>query len=348
VTAALRSGAFAVLVAAALGWQAPAVAAPKTDVVRFKNGDRLTGEVRGLARGRLEFNTDATGTIQIEWDDVAGIESNQLLQVETVRGERPLGQVVLSSDGTLQLANDTVGTPRLFQLPDVVRISPIEQGVLLDRLDGYVTAGYDYTKANELQQFNFTGGLDTRSATRMWSLEGSSTMTSQEGTDDSNRFDVTAAYRHFLPQRRFVQGFGGFAGNDELGLDLRSTVGAAYGSYVQQTNQREWAVYGGLAFTEENFTGEEQQSSLEGVLGTQYSFFRYDSPEAALDLTLNVLPSLTDFGRVRSEGRLRSRYEIVSDLFFEVSLYGSFDSDPGESAESNSDYGLVTSLGYSF
>jgi hypothetical protein len=31
-----------------------------------------------------------------------------------------------------------------------------------------------------------------------------------------------------------------------------------------------------------------------------------------------------------------------------VSLYGSYDSDPGENAISNSDYGLTTSLGYSF
>ena len=48
------------------------------------------------------------------------------------------------------------------------------------------------------------------------------------------------------------------------------------------------------------------------------------------------------------EGKLRSRYELVKDLFFEISLYGSYDSDPGAEANSNSDYGLVTSLGYSF
>ena len=44
-----------------------ALGAPKTDTVVFHNGDRLTGEVKGLDRGQLSFDTDATGTIAIEW-----------------------------------------------------------------------------------------------------------------------------------------------------------------------------------------------------------------------------------------------------------------------------------------
>ena len=55
-------------------------AAPKTDILIFVNGDRLTGEVKGLAHGKLQFNTDATNTIAIEWDKVASLESKQLLE----------------------------------------------------------------------------------------------------------------------------------------------------------------------------------------------------------------------------------------------------------------------------
>ena len=61
-----------------------------------------------------------------------------------------------------------------------------------------------------------------------------------------------------------------------------------------------------------------------------------------------MLPSLTESGRVRSEVKLRTRYEIVHDLFFEVSLYGSYDTDADATADSKSDYGMTTSLGYSF
>ena len=50
----------------------PALAA-KTDVLVLRNGDRLTGEVDVLERGKLQFKMDDMGTLQIEWDKVASV-----------------------------------------------------------------------------------------------------------------------------------------------------------------------------------------------------------------------------------------------------------------------------------
>jgi hypothetical protein len=338
----------ACLVAGLFAASDAARAAPRTDIVTLKNGDRITGEVKGLEQGKLEFKTDAAGTLYIEWDKVAGLESNQFLQIELASGLRYFGQAPAAPDPqTLRIVAGEDAKGWNLQMANVIRIDPIEKD-FLKRLDGYVTAGYDYTKSNDLQTFTFTGGLNARTTTHQWSLDGASTMTSQSSNPDSSRWNLSAAYRHFLADRWFLQGFGGFEGNDELGLDLRTMVGGAYGRYLAQTNHQEWGAYVGLAYSREQFVGRAQADSVEGVLGTQYSFFRYDSPEASLDATLNLLPSLTQSGRVRAEGKLRSRYEIVKDLFFEVSLYGSYDSDPGEYAISDSDYGLTTSVGYSF
>jgi hypothetical protein len=38
----------------------------------------------------------------------------------------------------------------------------------------------------------------------------------------------------------------------------------------------------------------------------------------------------------------------VEDLFFEIRLYGTYDSQPPTEDVEKSDYGFVTSLGYSF
>jgi hypothetical protein len=118
--------------------------------------------------------------------------------------------------------------------------------------------------------------------------------------------------------------------------------------YLLQNNRREWSAFGGLTLNSEVFEQSDERQSIEAVLGTTYSFFRFDTPEANIDAGLLLLPSLTESGRVRSEASLKSRYEIVEDLFFEVSLYGSYDSKPDEGADSDSDYGVTTSLGYSF
>jgi hypothetical protein len=326
-----------------LGLVGAAAAAPKTDILVFHNGDRLTGEVKGLERGQLSFKTDATGTISVEWDKVASLQTNQYLTVETISGLRYFGRVPPArEEGTLRVQVEADSKGWDLPLTDIVRAAPIEKGNLIERLDGYVTAGYDYTKATDLQQFTFTGGLSSRDEKRQWSIDGETTLTSQ------GRYDASAWNRRFLADRWFVQGFGGFDGNDELGLDMRVTLGAAYGRFLVQDNRQDWAAYAGVALNREDFTDQEVNESVEGVLGTQYWFYHYDAPEASLNLTLNVFPSFTESGRVRSEGRLRARYEIVNDLFFEASVYGSFDNQPGQDADSNSDYGVTTSLGYSF
>ena len=83
----------------------PAVAAPKTDIIIFKNGDKLTGELKSVKRGILNFNTDATGTIGIEWDKIGHIESLQNVQVETNTGTRFFGHLELGEESGVVVVN---------------------------------------------------------------------------------------------------------------------------------------------------------------------------------------------------------------------------------------------------
>jgi len=85
----------------------------------------------------------------------------------------------------------------------------------------------------------------------------------------------------FLANRRFYQGFLIFQGNDELGLDLRTAVGGGFGTYLVQDTRQEWAVVAGLAVTRENFATQDISESLEAVLGTGYSFFRFKTSTRA-------------------------------------------------------------------
>ena len=54
-----------------------AAAQGRTDVVTLPNGDRITGEVVRLDRGRLEFKTDDAGTLYLEWDKVATVQATR-------------------------------------------------------------------------------------------------------------------------------------------------------------------------------------------------------------------------------------------------------------------------------
>jgi hypothetical protein len=242
------------------------------------------------------------------------------------------------------------GEPEGQVLPmvDVVRIQPIDQGSLARRLDGYLTVGFSYAKADNDTEFNFSGGISSRNEVRKWTLDGTTTVNSQSNDNTSSMYDVTLGNRRFLRDRWFIQSFATAQGNDELGLNLRAVAGAGLGRYLVQSPSAEWAAFAGLAGARENFKSEPEQTSLEGVVGTQYSYFRYDTPKRSIDAGVAVFPSITQSGRVRAEADVTSRVEIVEDFFFDLTFYGSYDSEADPAAPSNADYGVVTSLGYSF
>ena len=81
----------------------PAMAGGK-DFVIFKNGDRVTGEIKGLSRGVLTFSTDySENDYQIKWEDVRRIESNRPFIFTLQSGERVTGSLATESKEPLIL-----------------------------------------------------------------------------------------------------------------------------------------------------------------------------------------------------------------------------------------------------
>jgi hypothetical protein len=346
--AALRSSAAMIFA----GWLlAPGAvqAAPKTDVVVLVNGDRMTGEIKSLEHNRLRFSTEHLGTVYIEWDKIAHLRSDQFLLLENTDGSRYYGQLVADDQpARLTVRREPDGPARSVPMSDVVRAEPILGGDLVDRLDGYVSAGLDTAKASNRRSLDFAGGLSSRTRVREWSVDLAANLTDDSADDASERYELQGTWRHFRRARDFYLGFGGLERNTELDLNLRASVGGGYGRYFVQSNAAEWVGGVGLAYSRENYARGEQLDSVEAVFTTSFSIFRYDFPETDVGGTFSLLPSLTESGRVRGEADLRAKYEFVDDVYFELKVYGSYDSEPPLKGSERSDYGVVTSLGYSF
>jgi hypothetical protein len=326
-----------------------ACAAPKTDVVVLRNGDRITGEIKALEHNRLQFSTDSMGTIYIEWDKIESVQSEQYLLLERTDGRRYYGQLAPGGgESRLQIRRDPDEPEETVDMAVMVRAEPIVGGRVIDRLDGYVSAGLDMAKANDRRSIDFAGGLSSRTRVRAWAVDGSINVTDDSSDETSERYQLQGAYRQFSHDRNFYQGFGGFERNSELDLNLRTLAGVGLGRYFVQSNRAEWMGVVGLAYSHENSTGGETLDSVEAVLSTTFAIFQYDFPETDISGSLALLPSLTQSGRYRAETDLRAKYEFIDDLYFELKFYGSYDSESPLDGSEQSDYGLTTSLGYSF
>ena len=331
----------------------PALAREKTDVIWLANGDRITGEIRQLEHGKLRLSTDSFGDIRIEWDDISRIESDFEFQFERSDGTRVTGVIRKTPEQkniTLESENQTVD----FAHEKVIRIAQIEDN-FWDRLQGSLSFGYSFTKASNVAQGNLGFRATHRTEKRSFSLDGSTIITSDQENEGTQRSSLSFTMTRFRANRWFNTYLIGLESNDELGLDLRSSIGAGFGRYLIQTNKSELALFGGAVGTAESLlqdpitaTTPSSQENLEGLIGLDYSRYVYDHPAVDLSSKLSVFPSITQSGRTRAQWDLSLRWEVINDLFWDLSYYNSYDSDPPSSSKSTSDYGVVTSIGYSF
>lgn len=339
-------GAACALMLAFAGLATPGHAGPKTDVVHLQNGDRITCEIKRLDRGRLEVSTDGMGTVHIEWDDIARIESPMVFQVELQSGKRLDGTLASGGDGALLVREE--GDGRSVAMTDVVRIDPLKTTESrLHRWDGSVSAGFDTTKASNTTSLTANADARYRGENYLVNLDAGLYAYSQDDAPDSTWASATAIYRRLLEDRWFWALLGGAERNDELGLDLRLQAGGGGGRFLIQDTRSLWSAMAGLVASRETPADESTSTEVAAMLSTNYEYFVYDTPKTTFNFQLAVFPYLTESGRVRASLDTGLRRELVEDLFFDLSLYGEYDSSPPDTGQ-ETDYGLVTSLGYSF
>lgn len=319
----------------------------KTDIVWMKNGDRLTCEIKQLEHGKLIVNTDSMGQVIIEWDDIQRIASEFEFQFERTDGQRVTGSIdksLVSQKITVTSAEQSVE----FDHNNVVRISQIEDS-FWERLKGSMSFGYSFTKASNVAQGNLGFRATHRTEVRSFTLEGNTIVTNDQAGESTERADLGLNITRFRSNRWFNSYLLGFESNDELGLSLRSSIGVGMGRYLIQTNTSELAVLGGLVGTAESFVGDaSSQENVEGLLGIQYSRYVFDDPTIDLTVKLAAYPSLTESGRTRAQFDANLRWEMVKDLFWDLSYYNTFDNDSPSGSETSNDYGVVTSIGWAF
>jgi hypothetical protein len=325
----------------------PALARDKTDVILVSNGDRLTGEIKQLEHGILRLGTNYMGEVQIEWDDIVRIESDFGFQFERSDGKRITGTIVDTPDQdeiTIRSNDGSVG----FAHNDLIRISQIEDD-FWERLQGSVTFGYSSTKASDVAQGNLGFRATHRTEKRAFTLDGSTLLTSDQDNQSTQRTDLSFSMTRFGKNRWFNSYLSGLESNDELGLNLRTSIGVGLGRYLLQTNITEFGVMVGVIGTSESLEGaESSEENLEGLLRLDYSRYIYDDPQLDLSSRLTVYPSITESGRLRAQLDVNLRWEMFADLFCDLSYYNTYDSKPVSGSDSTDDYGVVTSIGWYF
>ncbi len=322
-----------------------ALANSKTDIIRLYNGDTVTGEIKSLFGGILEVSTDAMGTINIEWPEVASIQSKYHFELRLSNGDRLYGTFEDNiRSGQIALVADD-GEQGIETL-EVVELRPIEDS-FLERLDVYLSTTVSYTRASAVGQIAFNTNVSYENETSRNTLTGRTDIVDSDSErSQSSRFDINRSTWGKNRGNSFRALFANYEDNDELGLNRRIGAGAGLGRYFIDTHRSRFTGTTGLQVISERFSGEDTNEDVELFLSTQYSLWQFSSPEVKIDLAFNLYPSLTDTGRIRSDGNLRIRWEIVNDLYWDITSWVT--SDNQAENDNTVDYAITTGIGWTY
>jgi hypothetical protein len=325
--------------------------AKRKDIVIMNNGDRFTGEVKSLQNGLLYMETDyASGKIAVDWNQVESVQSTAAYRIVLNNGQRFEGEIE-RQPGAKTKTDDFV----IREAGEEVQISSADVVVIDSRkptfwrqLQGAIDLGYSFTSGNSQTTMN----VNTNAAykTHGWEAASSfdSTFGGQSGGSTTNREDLQSTFTKFFNRNSLLLGYSDFLHSSQQDLNLRTTLGGAYGRFLKRTANTNLTWLSGVVYINESFdtiANQPSDQNMEAVVGLQYDLNRFNFGE--INSQLQVFPGLTDAGRVRFMTNNSLTIKLRNNFHLAFTFWDNFDSEPPANAKRN-ELGISSGVGWSF
>ncbi|MEN8227811.1 MAG: DUF481 domain-containing protein [Bacteroidota bacterium] len=321
------------------------LASSKIDTIYFQNGDRVTAEVKSLENNQLRLSTDDAGTIRVEWNKVDSVKILNSMRIVLQDGEILYGKLLPSGEVKSGYIWHRTGDPMLVELERIVLLSPIEDR-FVNRLDGSLSSGFSYIKASQVMQMHLNASIQYTAEKNHFELFYDGMYTREPESDNSQRQNGGATFLRILPKKWFLLSQVSAENSSEQQLDLRTNFGVGGGNSLIRTNSTHFYIAGGIQANRELSMGISQYN-LEGMIASNYSVFIFDSPEVSFNINAKVIPSLNDFGRIRSQVDSNLKWEMFNDFYLKWTFFYSFDNRPLSETAEKSDW-AITLLGLEY
>src|SRR5271166_75076 len=223
-------------------WGAMAWARESTDVIVMKNGDHLTGEIKGMSQGVLYISMNyILGTSDVQWSKVDHIESTQLFLVKTEDGT--------VYTGTLSTAEMEKGKAVTIEVVESSsKQTTLERHTVVEmdqtsehfwqRFNGQVNTGITYTKGNQSTQYNISSEVAYPRERWQASAAFNSTLSTSTGVSATTRNQLSLAAQRLLRWNNwFYGGAVGLLQSSEQGINQQGSLGGGVGRYLKNSNR---------------------------------------------------------------------------------------------------------------
>ena len=265
------------------------VARTKTDVVVMKNGDHLTGEIKGLSEGVLYLDMEyILGTSSVQWSKVEHLESEQLFLVKTEEGS--------VYTGTLSTADTADSRPVQIQVAEtsgaqvvINRTHVVEMDTTSDqffqRFNGYIDTGISTQRATKQPNTTWAPRSHIRENAGGRELALSPRYRPVLARAPPHEISLNVdAFRLMRWNNWFYEGLGTFLQSTEQAILRQGTYGGGVGRYLKNTDRARITLLGGVAGQDTEYRRNlNSQSLASGLVAANLQFFWFNKTNGELN-----------------------------------------------------------------
>jgi hypothetical protein len=343
-----------VILSSTLLFSLPLVAQESQDVIVMKNGDRITGDIKGLSAGVLSVRVRyIDGRISVQWSQVAHLQSDKLYLVQTESGAVYTGKLSTSGESDdPPIRIEVAATPEHeveIAQRQIISLGPTSDN-FWHRFDGAVNTGFLYSKGNESVQYNLSSQVAYYRERWSSQISFNSTFASSSGANLSTRNQTDIGTLRLLRWTNwFYAGNASFLQSSVQEINLQTTLGAGVGRYLKNSNRASIYVLGGVGWQNAGYkkytVDQGTQNTAVSFVATEIKAFKFKKTN--LDISASVLPAISGPSRVHFNTNAIYNIRFTPDLSWNFSFYGSWDSRPPATFP-KSDYGTSSGLSWSF
>jgi hypothetical protein len=317
----------------------------KIDTVYFQNGDKVTGELLSLNKGRVQLKTSDAGTLSIKWINIDSLCVLNPMRILKHNGGILYGQLFPSGQRQVSIVLNQNNETQEVELQSISELIQLKKR-FIDRVQATLSSGFRYTKATENSQLDFATSAEYKGEKSFVKADYSVVLT-HDGTQTTQRQTGGASYNRLLPNNWSLNGRVLGESNSEFKLDLRTSVILGAKLSFISSNKQLLQLGGGVSLNRE-FSGSLQQNNLEGVFGFNYSIFIVNTPEVTFNSEAYIAPSFTTSRRYRSNINSDLKWELFSDFYLKWNLFFSSDNKPLSGVDVRNDWGASIGIEYKF
>ena len=288
------------------------------DWLQLVSGEWLKGEIKGLYKDSLEFDSDKLDLLTLDWEDVRYVETHIP------------GNANIEGHGTVY------GFFEIDQKKIIVTNGDDIKEYDRSRLVSFITGGEeesDYwsvkitlgliVRSGNTDQVDYNAKANVRRQTSFsrFVADYIGNISNTQDVETINNHLVTATHDIFKSRRFFLRPiFGQFKSDKFSNIDSQVTIGTGLGYTIIDTRRTEWDISGGPAYQATRFVSVQPGENIKEttpalVLGTDYDL----EINKKLDFIYNYS---TTWGNKESGG-----YTHHMEATFESEITGSFDLD---------------------